>query len=41
LFRDTNAEDETGKRQIEKVYGKSLSNLEEDYLAWVKTLNYE
>jgi hypothetical protein len=41
LFRDTYNDDNTGKKQIEKVYGKSLTELEEDYLIWVKTLKYE
>lgn len=41
LFRDTYSEDNTGKKQIESVYGKTLTELETDYLAWVKTLKYE
>jgi hypothetical protein len=41
LFRDTFNEDNTGKAQIEKVYGKSLTELEDDFLRWVKTLKYE
>ena len=41
MFRDTYADDNTGKKQIEKVYGKLLTTLEEEYLAWVKTLKYE
>ena len=40
-YRDTYSEDNTGKTQLEKVYGKSLSELEEDYLKWVKALKYE
>jgi len=41
LFRDTYNDDNTGKKQIENVYKKSLKELEEDYLVWVKTLRYE
>ena len=40
-FRDTYADDNTGKKQIEAVYGKPLTELETDYLAWVITLKYE
>jgi hypothetical protein len=41
LFRDTYADDNTGKTQLEKVTGKSISELDADYVAWVKTLKYE
>jgi len=40
-FRDNYSVDNTGKKQLENVYGKSFTELETDYLAWVKTLKYE
>lgn len=40
-FRDTYSEDNTGITQIEKITGKSISQLDADYVAWVKTLKYE
>jgi hypothetical protein len=40
-FRDSYSDDNTGKKQLESVFGKSLYDLEIDYLAWVKTLKYE
>ncbi len=40
-FRDTYNSDNTGISQIEKITGKSISELDADYLAWVKTLKYE
>jgi hypothetical protein len=40
-FRDTYNDDNTGKKQLESIYGKPISDLESDYLAWVKTLKYE
>jgi len=41
LFRDTYTDDNTGKTQLEKVTGKSIDELDKDYIAWVKTLKYE
>lgn len=40
-FRDTFDEDNTGKKQLEKVTGKSLNELDKDYVSWVKTLKPE
>ena len=40
-FRDTYSSDNTGKSQLEKITGKSISELDSDYVAWVKTLKYE
>jgi len=40
-FRDTYNDDNTGITQIEKITGKSISQLDADYVAWVKTLKYE
>lgn len=41
LFRDTYNEDNTGKTQLEKVTGRSISELDGDYVSWVKTLKNE
>ena len=38
LFRDTYKDDNTGKSQLEKVTGKTISSLDEDYIKWVLTL---
>jgi hypothetical protein len=40
-FRDNYDSDKSGIDTIEKVFGKNLSAIEKDYLAWVKTLKYE
>jgi hypothetical protein len=40
-FRDTYKDDNTGKSQLEKVTGKTISSLDEDYVKWVLTLKYE
>lgn len=40
-FRDTYISDNTGITQMEKITGKSISELDADYVAWVKTLKYE
>jgi hypothetical protein len=40
-FRDTYKDDNTGKSQLEKVIGKTISSLDEDYVKWVLTLKYE
>ncbi len=40
-FRDTYNSDNTGISQMEKITGKSISELDADYVAWVKTLKYE
>ena len=40
-FRDTYNDDNTGIKQIEKITGKSVSELDAEYVAWVKTLKYE
>lgn len=40
-FRDTYKDDMTGKTQLEAVSGKSLKELEADFLSWVATLSYE
>ena len=39
-FRDSYADDKTGRNTLEKIYGKDLAELEKDYLDWVKTLTY-
>ncbi len=41
LFRDTYYDDNTGKSQLEKITGKSLPELEIQYLTWVSSLKYE
>jgi len=40
-FRDTYNDDNTGRKQMEKITGKSISELDAEYVAWVKTLKYE
>ena len=40
-FRDTYNNDKTGISQIEKITGKSISELDTDYVSWVGTLSYE
>lgn len=40
-FRDTYKDDNTGITQMEKITGRSISELDADYVAWVKTLKYE
>jgi hypothetical protein len=40
-FRDTYKDDNTGKTQLEKVTGKSITELDADYVSWAKTLKYE
>lgn len=40
-FRDTYTSDNTGKSQLEKITGKDLQSLDDDYVKWVKTLKYE
>jgi hypothetical protein len=40
-FRDTYNSDSTGITQMEKITGKSINELDVDYLAWVKTLKNE
>lgn len=40
-FRDTYKDDNTGITQMEKITGKSISELDAEYVAWVKTLKYE
>lgn len=37
-FRDGYSEDKTGKKFLEQVLGKNLEEIDEDYVAWVKTL---
>ena len=39
-FRDNYVDDKTGRKTIEKIYGKDLTELEKDYLDWVSTLTY-
>jgi hypothetical protein len=41
LFRDSYKNDNTGKTQLEKITGKTIANLDEDYVKWVMTLKYE
>lgn len=40
-FRDTYKDDNTGITQMEKITGRSISELDADYVTWVKTLKYE
>ena len=40
-FRDTYNSDNTGKSQLEKITGKSISELDTDYVKWVNTLRYD
>jgi len=40
-FRDNYRDDNTGKTTLEKITGKSLSELDNNYIEWVKTLKYE
>jgi hypothetical protein len=39
-FRDNYQEDNTGKKFLEQIFGKSLNEIDTEYLGWVKTLNY-
>ena len=39
-FRDNYVDDKTGRKTLEKIYGKDLTELEKDYLDWVSTLTY-
>jgi hypothetical protein len=39
-FRDNYTNDKTGKKTLEEIYGKNLSELEKEYLDWVETLEY-
>jgi hypothetical protein len=41
LFRDTYNDDNTGKTQLEKITGRSIDELDAEYVSWVKTLKYE
>lgn len=41
LFRDTYDSDNTGKTQLEKITGKGIQSLDDDYVKWVMTLKYE
>jgi hypothetical protein len=40
LFRDTFENDKSGITQIESLLGSKISNIEKDYINWVKTLSY-
>jgi hypothetical protein len=40
-FKDTYTNDNTGKTQLEKITGKSINELDKEYVDWVKTLKYE
>ena len=40
-FRDNYKNDQTGKSTLEKITGKSIDNLDKDYVEWVKGLRYE
>lgn len=40
-FRDTYNDDNTGITQMEKITVKSISELDAEYVVWVKTLKYE
>lgn len=40
LFRDNFSQDKTGKTFLEQVLNKKLSAIDDDYVAWVKTLVY-
>lgn len=41
LFRDTYDSDNTGKTQLEKITGKDIQSLDDDYVKWVMTLKQE
>ncbi|MCI0450664.1 MAG: hypothetical protein L0Y79_12955 [Chlorobi bacterium] len=41
LFRDTYSQDNTGKTQLEKITGKTISELDKDYVSWAKSLKYD
>ena len=40
-FRDNYLNDNTGKNTLERITGKNLSELDKDYIEWVKGLKYE
>ncbi len=40
-FRDSYNDDNTGIKQMEKITGKSINELDAEYVAWVKSLKYE
>jgi hypothetical protein len=39
-FRDNFSKDNTGKKFLEQLFGKSLNEIDIEYVSWVKTLNY-
>jgi hypothetical protein len=39
-FRDNYSEDNTGKKFLEQMFGKSLNEIDTEYVNWVKTLKY-
>jgi hypothetical protein len=40
-YRDNFEADKTGKANIEKIFSKKLKEIDNDFVNWVKTLNYE
>jgi len=40
-FRDNYENDRTGKTDIESVFGEKISDIDREFVAWVKTLNYK
>lgn len=40
-FRDNFEHDKTGKLLIEKVFDEKINDIDDDFVAWVKTLKYE
>ncbi len=40
-FRDNYAEDNTGKKFLEKIFSKSLEEIDLNYVSWVKSLKYD
>ena len=40
-FRDNYAEDNTGKKFLEKIFNKSLEEIDLNYVSWVKSLKYD
>lgn len=39
-FRDNYSDDNTGKKFMEQIFGKSINEIDSEYVSWVKTLEY-
>jgi hypothetical protein len=40
-FRDNYSEDNTGKKFLEKLFGKNIDEIDAEYVSWIKTLKYD